>query len=212
MKNRIFIYLTFIIGLYNCTSSPTPTNQAPSQKYAAKDTLIGPANADASTFVVINNITVYQYPEYHIIVSSEEQDDGSYSERITAVNMRTSDSTLVSNISFGFFAGISGNYLFVDEGTLDISRTMHIYDLTSNQKIGAFGFDSNEMKIEGTQIHYFALLDDAAAAALNPKPDCPDAKKILDAGMGLGYLEQYIFDFKTKQTTSTKIYKCQALS
>jgi hypothetical protein len=122
------------------------------------------------------------------------------------------DTTEISRAGFNFFNGISGNYLFIDEGTYDLGRTMYIYDITTNKKVGEFLFDSEEINVESDQVSYYTLLEENAARALKPKPDCPEEKEIKANGLGLGYMEKYILDIKTGKVTATKTYKCRALS
>lgn len=213
MKNRLTIALFIAILFAACKQTPkeetTDTPQTPPTP-VGQDTLLGPSGALSSKFYVNNDITVYQYPAFNILVETVEIEDGSIGESIKIA--RSTDTTEISRKGFNFFNGITGNYLFVDEGTYDLGRTMYIYDLSTNKKVGEFIFDYQEVTIEGDQISYYTLLDEASAKALKPKPDCPEEQEIKDAGLGLGYMEKYILDIKTGKVTATKTYKCRALS
>lgn len=146
------------------------------------------------------------------MVKTVEIEDGSIGESIKIAYNNNADTVEISRKGFNFFNGVAGNYLFVDEGTYDLGRTMYIYDITTNKKVGEFVFDSEEVSITGDQITYYALLEENAAQALKPKPDCPEEQDIKNAGLGVGYLEQFILDLKTGKVTATKNYKCRALS
>ncbi|MFN7116937.1 MAG: hypothetical protein ACK4TA_09080, partial [Saprospiraceae bacterium] len=70
----------------------------------------------------------------------------------------------------------------------------------------------DEIILEGDQITYYTLLDEASAKALKPKPDCPEEKEYKEAGLGIGYMEKFILNIKTGAVTATKTYKCRAIS
>lgn len=197
----------------HCTSSPKTEQQANSEIVpATKDTLLGPSGADQAKFRIADGVAIYQYPNFTLLVEYTELEDGTAGEAIRMVRPSSADTTLVMLQGFHFFGGVAGNLLFVDEGTYELGRTMHVLDLQSGREIGQFRFDDEQMAIEGNQIRYFVLLSDALAKALTPKPDCPQEQEILKAGMGIGYVQQYIFDIKTGRSTATGFYKCRALS
>ena len=216
MKNRFL--LAILVALLFAACKPTPkddTNTADTTPTPptpiGQDTLLGPNGALPTKFYVNNDVTVYQYPDFNVLVETVEIEDGSIGESIKIA--RTSgDTTEINPKGYNFFNGIAGNYLFVDEGTYDLGRTMYIYDLTTLKKLGEFVFDSEEITIDGDQITYYTLLDEASGNALKPKPDCPEAREIKENGLGLGYMEKYILDIKTGKVTATKTYKCRALS
>lgn len=215
MKNQILFFIA-LWGL-SIACKQTPKNDpiiedaiSTVAESTAKDTLLGPDGAQPTKFFVDNDVTVYQYPNFNVLVETVEIEDGSIGESVKIA--RPTDTTEISRAGFNFFNGISENYVFIDEGTYDLGRTMYIYDLATNKKIGEFLFDSEEVRIEGGQISYYTLLDENTAKALKPKPNCPEEKEIKANGLGLGYMEKYILDIKTGKVTGTKIYKCRALS
>lgn len=214
MKSQILLPVFIIILFTACKQSPkgeaTAEHDAAPPAPIGQDTLIGPKGTLPSKFYINKDVTVYQYPDFNVLVETVEIEDGSIGESIKIA--RTTDTIEMSRQGFNFFNGIAGNYLFVDEGTYELGRTMYIYDLTTHQKVGEFIFDSDDILLEGDQITYYTLLDENAAKALKPKPDCPEAQEIMDAGLGLGYMEKYILDIKTGKVTATKEYKCRAIS
>ncbi|GEM_PF-1537221 len=216
MKHFLFI-LIISTAFTACKQTPQTeetadtTAQIPAMPMG-KDTLLGPQGADAAKFQEVNDVTIYEYPNFKIRVEYAEMEDGSAGESITLVRNDGSDSTLISRKGFNFFYGVADNYLFVDEGTYDLGRTMHIYDINTNQEIGKFDFDDAEVILQNNQISFFVLLDDNAAAALKPKPKCDKEQEIKEAGLGLGYTQKYIFDLTTRKATPTKEYSCRAIS
>lgn len=212
MKYLIFSILAFHLILASCSSESKPSEENTTPVPATKDTLLGPAGADRAKFRIASDVAIYQYPDFTILVEYAEYEDGTTGEAIKLVRKGNPDTTLMSSKSFHFFAGVAGDYLLVDEGTYDLGRTMHILDLKTAQEVGQFNFDDSEMLIENTQIQYFVLLEDEVAAVLSPKPDCPERQEILDAGLGIGYVQQYIFDVATGTSTGTSVFKCKALS
>lgn len=216
MKNGLFLFLLILTFFAACKQNPkedatTDTTQAPPPTPTGQDTLIGPKGTVATKFYVDGDVTVYQYLAFKVLVETVEIEDGSIGESVKIVR-NDKDTTEISRAGFNFFNGIAGNYLFIDEGTYDLGRTMYIYDLTTNKKVGEFLFDSEEVNIEGDQISYYTLLEENVAKALKTKPNCPEEKEIKANGLGLGYMEKYMLDLKTGKVTATKTYKCRALS
>lgn len=212
MKYLILLIFALHFIIAGCNSEPKPAEENTIPVPATKDTLLGPTGADRAKFRIANDVAIYQYPDFTILVEYAEYEDGTTGEAIKLVRKEGKDTTLMSSKSFHFFAGVAGNYLLVDEGTYDLGRTMHILDLKTGQELGQFNFDDSEMMIENTQIQYFVLLEDEVAAVLSPKPDCPEQQEILDAGLGIGYVQQYVFDIATGTSTWTSVFKCKALS
>lgn len=216
MKNQLLFIVLIITFLAACKQTPkedatTENTAQPTPTPTGQDTLIGPKGTIPTKFYVDMDITVYQYPDFKVLVETVEIEDGSIGESVKIVR-NEKDTTEISRAGFNFFNGIAGNYLFIDEGTYDLGRTMYIYDITTNKKVGEFLFDSEEINIEGDQISYYTLLEENVAKALKPKPDCLEEKEIKANGLGLGYMEKYMLDLKTGKVTSTKTYKCRALS
>ncbi|MFN7119428.1 MAG: hypothetical protein ACK4TA_21715, partial [Saprospiraceae bacterium] len=114
------IWLLFIVLLSTlaaCKQTPkeeTTTDTTPPPVPTGQDTLIGPKGAMPTKFYVNNDITVYQYPDFNILVETVEIEDGSIGESIKIA--KPTDTVEISRQGFNFFNGVAGNYLFVDEG------------------------------------------------------------------------------------------------
>ena len=106
-----------------------------------------------------------------------------------------------------FFLGmLNSRYLIFDEGTSQ-SRYLKIYDLLSNTYILQESYYLN-LQLINNKLQYHILVD---IIDESKKPTCP--KEIKEYGEmygGLGYLEKYIFDFKTRRTIKTGKYECFA--
>lgn len=215
MKNRFLFALAILLTVAACQQTPKSETDAQTETQTppapvGQDTLIGPKGAAPTKFYVNNDITVYQYPAFNILVETVEIEDGSIGESVKIA--RPTDTVEISRQGFNFFNGVAGNYLFVDEGTYELGRTMYIYDINTREKLGEFIFDSDEIILEGDQITYYTLLDERAAKALRPQPACPEMQEYKEAGLGIGYMEKFILNIKTGEVTATKEYKCRAIS
>lgn len=216
MKNRLLLLLLFIaIAFAACKQTPKDDTTSEDTTTAAptpvgQDTLLGPKGASPAKFYINNDVTVYQYPDFKVLVETVDMEDGSIGESVKIA--KPTDTVEISRKGFNFFNGIAGNYVFIDEGTYELGRTMYIYDINTHQKLGEFIFDSDEITLDGDQITYYTLLDEGSAKALKPKPDCPEAQEYKENGLGIGYMEKYILNIKTGEVTATKEYKCRAIS
>ncbi len=213
MKNGL-LFAILLIGFLACKQTPkgetTNDNITVEPTPVGQDTLLGPQGATPAKFYVNNDITVYQYPDLNVLVETVELEDSTIGESVRIA--KSNDTAEISRQGFNFFNGVAGNYLFVDEGTYELGRTMYIYDINTRQKLGEFIFDSDEIILEGDQITYYTLLDETSAKALRPQPTCPEAQAYKEAGLGIGYMEKFILNIKTGEVTATKEYKCRAIS
>lgn len=221
-NNRAFLMAILAVVLFTACDSQPADNQGDTAavdttattagKPYLRDTIIGPTGPEMPKVFNQGGKVYYIYPDYTAVVSSEEMEEGYYTERVKLVRPGTTDTLDFGGGEMQFFGGMAGNYILVDEGTLDIARTMRVYDATSGRNVGSFDYDDSELALQDGRITFWAILDDAAAEAVHPKPDCPEEADIKASGLGLVWAEKRAFDLRTGRVTPLKEYKCKAVS
>jgi hypothetical protein len=210
MNNKSYAWAFFaFLFLAACQAPPkTPTESTDATETDAafsKDSLIGPAGAEKAIFTAADTFRTFEYPTYTIKVTDIEYGG----ERVTVTPKDGSASWSTANIEMSFFNGIVGNYLLIDEGTLDIARTMHVIDLTTHQEVGKFEYDSNNVSFENNALIYFQLEDEKNVLK---KPACPEAAEWRKGGLDVGYAQKKIFDLKTAKISNLGEWMCMPLS
>jgi hypothetical protein len=105
----------------------------------------------------------------------------------------------------GFFAGVSGRYLFIDQGAGPSYRTLSILDLTKKTyPLRAVSY--SDAKIEDGIFTYYETLDEMEGALA--KIPCPEAPEWKRQGLGIEYEEQMSFDLKTGRLTPLRTFRC----
>jgi hypothetical protein len=104
-----------------------------------------------------------------------------------------------------FFAGVSGNYLFIDQGTGPSYRTLTIFDMKEHT-FPLLALRYTGARIEQGSLTYYETRD-AVRGALDKLP-CPEASKWKKQGLGVIYEEKMSFDLTTGTVTSLREYRC----
>lgn len=188
-------------------SNPQSTAETTSAggKTAEKDTLVGPKGSATSRFSVSGSDRIYTYANYTVKVS-EKPDYGG--DKISITNS-AKEVWEVPFVEMSFFSGISGDYLLIDQGSSEVLRDFHIYDLKTRKETGVVTVDSDEMSIEGGKLTYYTLVEPKTIKKL---PACPEGAEWKKNGLGIGYLQKRIVELSTGKVTNTEEYKCRALS
>jgi hypothetical protein len=105
-----------------------------------------------------------------------------------------------------FFAGVYGNYLFIDQGTGPDLRILSVYDLNNKKLVLYTEYSDAELK-DGVLTYFKTLV---------PKPGivadilCPDAEKWKKQGLTVLYEQRENFDLNTEMRVTVEDYRCRA--
>jgi hypothetical protein len=104
-----------------------------------------------------------------------------------------------------YFAGLSGNYLFIDQGTGPSYRTLGILDLRKKTyPLRAVRY--SDAVIENGHFTYYETRDEIEGALA--KIPCPQASEWKRQGLGVEYEEKMSFDLKTGKLTPLRTFRC----
>lgn len=105
----------------------------------------------------------------------------------------------------GFFAGVSGNYLFVDQGTSPSYRTIGIFDMR-NKTFPLRSVRYSDADISDGLFTYYETRDEVSSALA--KIPCPKAAEWKRQGLDAVYEEKMSFDLKTGRESSLRLFRC----
>ena len=104
-----------------------------------------------------------------------------------------------------YFSGISGDYLFIDQGTGPSYRTLSIFDMRDKTyPLRAVRY-ANAVIENGTFTYYETMDEVDGALAKIPCPKAPEWKR---KGLNVVYEEQMSFDLKTGRQNSLRHFRC----
>lgn len=104
-----------------------------------------------------------------------------------------------------YFSGISGDYLFIDQGTGPSYRTLSIFDMRDKTyPLRAVRYADAGIK-NGIFTYYETMDEVEGALAKIPCPKAPEWKR---QGLDVVYEEQMSFDLKTGRQNSLRHYRC----
>jgi len=104
-----------------------------------------------------------------------------------------------------YFSGISGDYLFIDQGTGPSYRTLSIFDMRDKTyPLSAVRYA--DAVIEGGNFTYYETMDEVEGALA--KIPCPKAPEWKRQGLNVVYEEQMSFDLKTGRQNSLRRFRC----
>jgi hypothetical protein len=107
-----------------------------------------------------------------------------------------------------FFAGISGNYLFIDQGTGPSYRTLTVFDIR-DKTFPLTSIRYSDAKIAGGKLTYYETLNEVSGAL--DKLPCPQAGKWKQKGLSVIYEERMSFNLATGKVTSLHEFRCSAV-
>jgi len=208
MRGILLIIISIII-LTGCPSSNSGTTDA------KKAGLI--QGTENPVIKECNSGKAYLYQEYEIHVEPSPELEGMniflYSPEMSQGNPCKVDRKNASHIigtgeteGNNFFAGVYGNYLFIDQGTGPDLRILSVYDL-SNKKLVLYNEYSDAELKDGVLTYFKTLV---------PKPgvvadiSCPDAKKWKKQGLTVIYEQRENFDLNTEMRDTVEDYRCRA--
>lgn len=104
-----------------------------------------------------------------------------------------------------YFSGISGDYLFIDQGTGPSYRTLSIFDMRDKTyPLRAVRYADAGIE-DGTFTYYETMDEVEGALAKIPCPKAPEWKR---QGLNVVYEEQMSFDLKTGRQHSLRHFRC----
>jgi hypothetical protein len=211
MKHKIFLGT---LGLFLIFSACQPNQKPPTDQEDAadatpaitKDSMIGPTGAETARFTAADTFRTFEYAKFSVKVTDVE-----YGGEIVTVSPNDGSATWKPiSIEMGYFGGIVGNYLLIDEGAIDIDHVMHIFDLSTGLEIGTFGFDNNQLSFENNAIVFYQLEQNEKKVL--QKPTCPEADDWRKGGLDIGYTQKKSFDLATKKVKDLGVWACMPLS
>ena len=104
-----------------------------------------------------------------------------------------------------FFAGISGNYLFIDQGTGPSYRTLTVFDMME-KKFPLLALRYSGARIEHGALTYYETRDEVTGAL--EKIPCPAASEWKKQGLDVIYEEKMSFDLKSGKESSLRQFRC----
>lgn len=105
----------------------------------------------------------------------------------------------------GYFSGISGGYLFIDQGTGPSYRTLSIFDLRE-KTYPLRTVPYADARIENGLFTYYETMDEVEGVL--SKIPCPKASEWKKQGLNVIYEEQMSFDLKTGRQSSLRNFRC----
>lgn len=105
----------------------------------------------------------------------------------------------------GFFAGVSGDYLLVDQGTGPSYRTISIFDMRE-KTFPLLAVRYSDAEIADGHFTYYETRDEVASALA--KIPCPKAAEWKRQGLDVVYEEKMSFDLKTGRESSLRLFRC----
>lgn len=104
-----------------------------------------------------------------------------------------------------FFGGISGNYLFIDQGTGPSYRTLSVFDIME-KKFPLLALRYSGARIEHGILTYYETRDEVTGAL--EKIPCPAASEWKKQGLNIIYEEKMSFDLRTGKESSLRQFRC----
>ncbi len=104
-----------------------------------------------------------------------------------------------------FFAGVSGDYLFIDQGTGPSFRTISIFDM-KEKTFPLLEIRYSDAKIENGALTYYESRDEVSGVLA--KIPCPQASEWKKQGLDVVYEEKMSFDLKTGREISLRQFRC----
>jgi hypothetical protein len=104
-----------------------------------------------------------------------------------------------------FFAGVSGDYFFIDQGTGPSYRTISIFDMRE-KTFPLLAIRYSDAKIEKGELTYYESRDEVSGALA--KIPCPGASGWKKQGLDVVYEEKMSFDLKTGRESSLRQFRC----
>lgn len=105
----------------------------------------------------------------------------------------------------GFFAGVSGDYLFVDQGTGPSYRTISILDMRE-KTFPLLAVRYSDAEVADGLFTYYETRDEVSGALT--KIPCPQAAEWKRQGLDVIYEEEMSFDLKTGRESSLRRFRC----
>ncbi|HVY55196.1 MAG TPA: hypothetical protein VHC46_05505 [Thermodesulfobacteriota bacterium] len=104
-----------------------------------------------------------------------------------------------------YFSGVSGGYLFIDQGTGPSYRTLSIFDMEKKTyPLRAVPYE--DALIKDGIFTYYETLDEVEGTLA--KVPCPRAAEWKRQGLNVAYEEQMSFDLRTGKLTPLRRYRC----
>jgi hypothetical protein len=104
-----------------------------------------------------------------------------------------------------YFAGVSGEYLFIDQGTGPSYRTLSIFDMREKTfPLAAVRY--SDAKIENGLFTYYETRDEVEG--ILAKIPCPKASEWKRQGLNVVYEERMSFDLGTGKQSSLRQFRC----
>lgn len=114
----------------------------------------------------------------------------------------------VDNEGGQWFAGLSGNFLFVDDGTGTGNRQLHIYDLTrARPPFTTSYFDAMQPRVTKSDVTFLRFV-----RTVKSRDECPEdiRKKLESWAYDVVFLEEVRLDLKTFKVMPTGRKTCGA--
>lgn len=111
----------------------------------------------------------------------------------------------IKNADANYFAGLSGDYLFVDNGTGTDGRSLEIYDLRGKKSIYSTEY-FDELELQQGKFVLYDKLSPTKGALKN----CRQAAQWKKKGFGIGWVRQSKLDLQTLKETPVGAIRCRA--
>ncbi len=105
----------------------------------------------------------------------------------------------------GYFSGISGGYLFIDQGTGPSYRTLSIFDMRE-KTYPLRSLPYADARIDNGLFTYYETMDEVEGVL--SKIPCPKAFEWKKQGLNVVYEEQMSFDLRTGRQSPLRSFRC----
>lgn len=160
------------------------------------------AGTDPATSSTCLDSCIITYPSYRVITKPHT---GGMGDHITLINTETDDQQAIVAPGEGgaqYFAGLSGNNVFVDIGT-GVVRQIFVYDLARKKSVALLDNVIESPVLRNGQLSYLAQMTPERATQLK-LPACTGQQHELSGS----YQERMTFDLNTNKLIPSGNYEC----
>lgn len=111
----------------------------------------------------------------------------------------------IDNVDANYFAGISGNFLFIDSGTSTESRGLEIYDLTKKKSVYTTEYHQS-VKLQNKRFILYDRTSEKGGAIRT----CREAQNWKKNGLSIGWVKPAKLNLETLEEAATGPLKCVA--
>ncbi len=205
---KIFLACALAVLAFSCKQNAAQNQAAESQaaqnvplNNVKVDTAFGIPGCDRLTMRYISS-TEMEFVSQHFTVRTAAVTDAPGESLI--ISEAGKEDFLIPNSDAYYFNGMSGDFMFVDQGTSENGRHVLVYDLKNRLR----SFDTeycDTLRIVGQRLWFYKPVSPELVTKM---PNCPQKAEWEKAGLGVGYGQLNIFSFVERALVTKPGFKC----